>query len=186
MPLTSLGREMLDEAAALSDAAWRLHVEALIISSTRLLDLEVPKRTLERQSETHGDLPPAIAELIAAGWWEDRGDTWYIGVRFGQWQRSTTQVERKRRTDRAGQERKRLHEKGDHTKCLPRSPCKRASSTDNADESSHDNAHESSRSAEQSREEKKSLEGDHNTTEWGDIRPDLRTQPERLRTASRR
>jgi hypothetical protein len=178
---------MLDEAAGLSDAAWRLHVEALIVSATRLHDLDVPKRTLGRQTEVHGDLDAAIAELIAGGWWEDRGDTWYIGLRFPGWQRSSEQVAAKRRTDREAQERKRLHDKADHSRCLLRSPCRRASSADNADESVADNAHESVRSAEKSREEKSSYDREptsqsngrtNGASAWPDVRADLRTRPD--------
>jgi hypothetical protein len=167
MPLTMLGREMLDEGAALSDTAWRLHVEALIISTSRLHDLEVPKRLLERQSETHGDHPPAVAELIEHGWWEDRGDCWYIGLRFPQWQQSKAQVEHRRQINYAAQERKRAHDSGDHRKCLPGRPC--ASPADTSGDSTADTPADSTRSSEKSRREKNALEVAP-TTAWPETR----------------
>ena len=52
MGFAFLGAELAYEAAALSDAAWRTHVEALIWSRQCLLDLAIPKRTY-RGSPTH-------------------------------------------------------------------------------------------------------------------------------------
>lgn len=156
MPLTSLGREMLDEGAGLSDTAWRLHAEALIISTTCLLDFEIPKRKLERQTETHGEHPPAIKQLIADGWWEDRGDHWYIGLRFPQWQQSSAQIKQRRETNHAAVERKRLHDKGIHTKCLPGRIC--TSLGDTTGDSADDTSGDSARFPEKSREEKSALD----------------------------
>ena len=138
MTWTKLGAEWPDEARNLSDAAYRLHIDALTYSNRLLADLIVDKSDLRRFAYVSG--PDAAArELVAAGWWEDRGTRWYIGGKFAGWQRSREQVEAKRSTDTKGQRRKRLHDNGDHSECLH---CQ--SSHDNAHESSHDNANESS------------------------------------------
>jgi hypothetical protein len=34
---------------------------------------------------------------VDAGWWQDIGDDWFIGVRFADWQRDRVQVENRRR-----------------------------------------------------------------------------------------
>lgn len=142
MTWTKLGAEWPDEARNLSDAAYRLHVDALCYSNRLLADLLVKKQEVQRFSWI-ADTAAAVAELVAAGWWEDRGSCWWIGARFGTWQRSREQVEAKRTTDGKAQRRKRLHDSGDHSECL-RSCTPAPSSHDNA----HDNATLSSRFSE--------------------------------------
>ena len=78
---TKLGDEWSAEARDLSDAAYRTHVDALCWSNERLLDLRIPRRDLRRFAET-ADPDAAVKELIAAGWWRDDGDGWFIGLRF--------------------------------------------------------------------------------------------------------
>jgi len=138
---TKLGAEWPDEARNLSDAAYRLHIDALTYSNRLLTDLIVDKNDLRRFAYV-SDPDAAARELVATGWWEDRGTRWYIGGKFAGWQRSREQVETKRNTDTKAQRRKRLHDSGDHADCLRNclSSPDNASSTDNA----HDNAHESS------------------------------------------
>jgi hypothetical protein len=115
---TKLGDEYSDAAADLSDAAFRTHVEALGWSNRRLLDLVIPKRALRRFAET-ADPDVAVRELIAAGWWEDRGDGWWIGCRFPEWQVERSVIEQ-RRTDTAARVRRhRMHKAGDHSECEP-------------------------------------------------------------------
>lgn len=117
MTWTKLGDEFSDAAAGLSDAAFRLHVEALGWSNRRLLDLVVPKRDVRRFAETP-DPAAAAAELVAASWWVDRGDAWHIGLRFPEWQRDRVQVEHQRERKARDQRRKRLHDVGDHSVCI--------------------------------------------------------------------
>jgi hypothetical protein len=125
MSWTKLGDEFPPAAADLSDAAYRTHTEALCWSSWRLLDLRIPKRDLLRFANTT-DPEQATKELVTADWWEDRGDHWWIGVRWPEWQQSREQVEDKRAKWSADKERQRRHKQGDHSQCTPRS-CKYAS-----------------------------------------------------------
>jgi hypothetical protein len=92
---TKLGDEFPDEAHDLIDAEHRTHVDALCWSNRRGLDLYVPKRDLRRFAESP-DAETAVKGLIVKGWWEDRGDSWYIGLRFPEWQRERAQVEHRR------------------------------------------------------------------------------------------
>ena len=118
MTWTKLGDEWPDSARDLSDAAYRTHVDALCWSNRRGLDLVVPKRELRRFAETD-DPDTAVAELVAAGWWEDRGDRWWIGVQFADWQQEAAVVKQKRDASALTSRRNRLHKVGDHTLCLP-------------------------------------------------------------------
>lgn len=134
MTWTKLGDEFAPEAAVLSDSAFRTHVEALCWSNMRLLDLVIAKRDLKRFAETpEPDI--AVNELVAAGWWEDRGDEWWIGCKWPDWQRDKVQVEHRRQTNAEAQRRRRRHQLGDHSLCLGK--CKdEPSSDDTPDDSS--------------------------------------------------
>ena len=81
MTWTKIGGEWGDESVDMSDAAARTHVEALCWANRHLTDLVVPKRMLRRFA---GTAAPELAaeELVKAGWWDDRGDNWWIGCRF--------------------------------------------------------------------------------------------------------
>lgn len=116
MSWTKLGDEFSDEAQDLSNAAFRTHVEALLWSNRRLLDLVIPKRDLKRFAEAP-DPGDAAEELVAAGWWQDAGDSWYVGVHFAEWQQESVVIEHKRKLATERQRRHRLHEAGDHTTC---------------------------------------------------------------------
>jgi hypothetical protein len=122
MTWTKLGDEFPAEARDLTSDEFRLHVEALCWSNKRLLDLHVPKHDLKRFSEL--DKPEeASYGLGAKGWWEDCGDTWYIGVRFSEWQVERVVEERRQQNNSLRQRRHRLHKAGDHSLCLPSGPC---------------------------------------------------------------
>lgn len=117
MTWTKLGDEFLDSAYDLSDAAFRLHVEALMYSNRRLLDLVVPKREVRRFAGTD-NVDAATAELADAGWWQDANDSWWIGCRFSHWQQDRVQVENKRKGWAERQRRQRRHRLGDHSLCI--------------------------------------------------------------------
>lgn len=120
MTWTKLGDEFGREAWKLSDAAWRLHVEALMWSNTHLLDLVIAKEDVRRFGKN--DDPLTISELVDEGWWQDVGDSWFVGCRFADWQEDRTVVE-KRRDDAAERKRRaRLHQAGDHSRCTDRCP----------------------------------------------------------------
>jgi hypothetical protein len=113
---TKLGDEFPAEARDLSDAAFRTHVEALVWSNTRLLDLRIPKGDLKRFAESLCvDL--AVAELVQSGWWRDRGATWDVGRKHPEWQPSRKSVEEIRAAWRARDRRRRS--KRSNKKVLP-------------------------------------------------------------------
>lgn len=118
MSWTKLGDEFSDEAQDLSSDAFRTHVEALLWSNRRLLDLVIPKRDLKRFAESP-DPGAAAEELVAAGWWQDAVDSWYVGVHFAEWQQESVVIEHKRKTSAMTTRRNRLHKAGDHSICRP-------------------------------------------------------------------
>lgn len=124
MTWTKLGDEFPDGAADLSDAAFRTHVEALAWSNRRLLDLVIPKRDLRRFAfspavdVTDPDGDAVAQELVVRGWWIDRGDAWFIGARWPEWQRERAQVERGRERETTRKRRQRQHARGDHSICI--------------------------------------------------------------------
>lgn len=124
MSWTKLGDEFSDAARDLSDPAWRTHIEALLWSNRRALDLTITKNDVRRFAET--DNPDAaIAELVETGWWQDLGDGWWIGCRFEEWQLERAVVEHRKRLNRERVQRARLHKAGDHSKCLPGADCRK-------------------------------------------------------------
>ena len=113
---TKLGDEWPIEARDLTDAEYRTQVDALCWSNLRLLDSLVPKRDVRRFAETD-DPGTAVKGLVVKGWWENRGDSWYIGLRFPEWQLEREQVEARKADNRLRQKRSRLHKVGDHSLC---------------------------------------------------------------------
>jgi hypothetical protein len=128
---TKLGDEFAGESSALPDAAFRTHVEALLWSNHRLLDLLIPKRDVSRFAETD-DPDTAVKTLVTAGWWEDRGDAYWIGCKFPHWQRDKVQVDNRRKQWAEDQRRSRRHRLDDHSLCLPTGKCRAVSATDSA------------------------------------------------------
>lgn len=117
MTWVKLGDELSGAAEPLSDAAFRTHAEALLWSARHLLDLQVPTRHLARFAYCQ-DPDLAVKELVEAGWWEERGDGWYIGLRWPEWQREKAEVERERAASLERQHRRRKHVAGDHSTCV--------------------------------------------------------------------
>ncbi len=141
MTWTKLGEEWSDAARELSDAAFRSHVEALCWSNRRGLDLLIPKRDLRRFAETD-DPDTAVKDLVAAGWWQDCGDAWFIGVQFADWQLESTVVAKRREQSALTTRRSRLHQAGDHSLCLAKN-CPYLRNVSCGD-TSHDVSHERS------------------------------------------
>jgi hypothetical protein len=104
---TRLGDEFPAIAVGLSDAAWRTHVEGLIWSVNRGLDLLIPKRDVIRFAETSAEIDDVMAELLDKGWWLEMPDAYDIGVveqdRTRQWQYTADQRLAKRAKDRERQ-----------------------------------------------------------------------------------
>jgi hypothetical protein len=150
MAFTMLGAEFPDDAADLSDCAFRTHVEGMVWSAKRGLDMRIPKRDLVRFafSPTCED---GIRELLAFGWWVDRGDYYELVHDSAAAQWTSAQQERQRTRWRRAQ----AHKRGNHTLCLPGKCSDHASSDDSSVESSE----MSSGSLEERREEKASTTG---------------------------
>lgn len=87
MTWTKLSDDFSDDCWQLSDAAWRLHVEGLIWSNRKLLDLVLRKDEVQRWAKN----PAAATELVDCGWWVDNGDTYTI-VHHGIYQRDREAV----------------------------------------------------------------------------------------------
>jgi hypothetical protein len=132
MTFTTLGDEFSDEARDLTDAEYRTHVDALCWSNRRLLDLLIPKRDVRRFAET-ADPDAAISGLVAKGWWEDRGEAWYVGLVFPEWQQERADVERRQEAAAQRSRRWRKHRLGDHSLCDP-ARCKPVDNSQNGRE----------------------------------------------------
>lgn len=136
MTWSKLGDELPDDAADLTDAAFRTHVEALCWSNRRLLDLTIPKRDLRRFAFS-ADADQGAKELTTAGWWTDNGDSWWVGAVHPEWQRSKEQVLNRREQNATAQERRRRHRRGDHSLCLDGN-CLGLSADDTSDDARDD------------------------------------------------
>lgn len=139
MMWTKLGDEAPDEYADLSDAAFRVHVEALCWSNRRLLDLRIPKRDLRRFAFSD-EAEQAVKELVECSFWIDDGDAWHLAHR-PEWQQSRDQVEHRRAQNAIAQERRRRHARSDHSLCIP-DRCKALSPADTPDDALADSAPE--------------------------------------------
>ncbi|GAB3092311.1 hypothetical protein [Isoptericola nanjingensis] len=96
-------------------SARLLHVEALVWSNRLLTDGAVPSGALPRLTDSP-DPKVDVAELVAAGVWEVTEAGYQL-----DWsdQETAAEVESRREQNRARDERRRLHNKGDHSKCDP-------------------------------------------------------------------
>ena len=107
MTFTRLGDEFPGMAQGLSDAAFRMHVEALVWSNARDLDLLVPHRDIPRFTETRAPQQATVDELVDSGWWFDIGTVYDIGVvdeeRTRAWQYTRAQRLEQRRKARERQ-----------------------------------------------------------------------------------
>jgi hypothetical protein len=114
---TKLGDEFSDEARDLTDAEHRTHIDALGWSNRRGLDLLIPKRDLRKFAESP-DAEAAVTGLVAKDWWEDRGDCWYAGLRFPEWQLERAVVVQRKEANALRVRRSRMHKAGDHSICV--------------------------------------------------------------------
>lgn len=118
MTWTKLGTDILDPLTDLSAGAALAHIEALILSNRAGLDLLVPESRLKLLP--HEPTPAEIRELIDKDWWRRDGTSYDISLRYGDWQLSADEVEKRRKANALRAERKRRHDADDHTICLPR------------------------------------------------------------------
>jgi hypothetical protein len=94
---TKLSDDFADDCWTLSDAAFRLHVDGLVWSNRKLLDLRIPKTDLRRMSTC---TEAAAAELVACDWWADLGDV-YVIRHHGVYQRDRAAVLRQQEVNQA-------------------------------------------------------------------------------------
>lgn len=124
MTWTKLGDEFSDDCAraALTDAEFRLHVEAILWANRRESGPQITARDVRRFAET-ADPETAIAGLVAAGFWTDLGDgCWEIVHAMGD-QIEPPVLDARRKAARERQRRWRYHHVGDHSLCRPGSRC---------------------------------------------------------------
>ncbi|TQJ41517.1 hypothetical protein FBY33_3632 [Arthrobacter sp. SLBN-112] len=88
MAFTKLSDDYGDDCWQLSDAAFRLHTEALIWQARRLLDCRIPKSDLRHLKRGE---PAVVQELLARGFWSDYGDS-YVILHHSQYQRTRESV----------------------------------------------------------------------------------------------
>ncbi|MEQ4518497.1 hypothetical protein ABLI39_03925 [Pseudarthrobacter sp. B907] len=76
-----------DDCWKLSDAAFRLHTEALVWNARKLLDCSIPKSDLPRFAKH----PEAVGELVKIGFWSDFGDH-YVILHHARYQRTSAEA----------------------------------------------------------------------------------------------
>lgn len=96
MTWTKLSDDYSDDTWRLSDAAFRLHTEALVWNNRKLLDCLIPKDDLRRFAKN----PGPVQELLAAGFWQDLGDN-YLIIHHAQYQRDSIAVIKQQAANRA-------------------------------------------------------------------------------------
>lgn len=74
MTFAKLSDDYSDDCWSLSDAAYRLHTDALGWNARKLLDCKIPKADLPRFSRA----PHVAAELVTEGFWTDFGSYYEI------------------------------------------------------------------------------------------------------------
>jgi hypothetical protein len=84
--LNARRRRLVSRRAA---SAFRLHVDALVWNNRKHLDGQLAKDDMARWTRC----PDAAEELVAIGWWEDRGEHYQIIHHIG-YQRTREQVAR--------------------------------------------------------------------------------------------
>ncbi|MHB8960445.1 MAG: hypothetical protein ACYDAN_12530, partial [Candidatus Limnocylindrales bacterium] len=94
-----------------------MHIEALAWSmsydGTGALDWQSLRRATDA-----GAIDELAKELVDAGLWEATGDGWQVRFMLGD-QMTPEEIARQREYNRAKSERKRRHDRGDHSQCDP-------------------------------------------------------------------
>jgi hypothetical protein len=91
MTWTKLSDDFSDDCDELSSDAFRLHVEGLIRSNRKLLDLRLDKSKIARWVWNYEAALTAVQELLEIGWWTDEEDH-YLIRHHGVYQRTREQV----------------------------------------------------------------------------------------------
>lgn len=143
MTWTRISDDFYDDDAIneLSDAAFRLHVYALVWSNKQLTDGLISK-TRVRRLIPDGDIDKSLTELILTGLWADLGDDQFQ-IDWSQQEAAEDVRDRQEanaRRNREYRKRKAAHADGDHSLCDPRHcPALRKPKRDAARDASRDN-----------------------------------------------
>jgi hypothetical protein len=125
MTWVKLGDDFADDCARveLTDAAFRVHVEALVWTMRRVTGGKIERRDIDRFAETDAPMA-AVKELLDVGFWQ-KTPAGYLVVHAMADQLEPKVIKHRRGLAADRQRRKRMHEAGDHSMCLPKS-CKAA------------------------------------------------------------
>jgi hypothetical protein len=91
MTWTKLSDDFADDCEELSSDAFRLHVEGLVRSNRKLLNLRIDKDKMLRWVWCPESAAKAVIELLATGWWTEESDH-YLIRHHGMYQRTREQV----------------------------------------------------------------------------------------------
>ncbi len=91
MPWSKLSDDFSDDLWTFSDRAFRLHVEAIVWSGRKLLDMRIPAVDLRRFARNAETVEEDAAELVRAGYWKRDGDA-YLIVHHSKYQRTREAV----------------------------------------------------------------------------------------------
>ena len=126
MPFTQVTDDWPDDPETLElDRSTRLlHIEALVWCNHWGRDGRLP-RTAQSRVTDHPDVAAAIAELVAAGWWDVTADGWQL-IKLQDDQMPAAEVRHRQALAKDRQRRNRKHKADDHSECDSRY-CKRVS-----------------------------------------------------------
>lgn len=78
MTWTKLSDDFTDDCWTLTDAAYRLHTEALVWSNRKLLDCKIPASDVMRITRNTESVSESVSELLSKGFWLEDGDDYRI------------------------------------------------------------------------------------------------------------
>jgi len=112
MTWTKLSDDFADQCdvAGLSDAAFRTHVEALILTMRRETDGKITRRELRKHAAVD-DYEAAAAELVAAGFWRTTDDGWQV-IHHMEHQPESEVIAKRRAMDAERQRKARMRKAG--------------------------------------------------------------------------
>jgi hypothetical protein len=125
MTWTKLSDDFGEDCARvqLSDAAFRTHVEGLLWTMRRGTGGQLDRRDIDRLADTDAPMA-AVKELLDVGFWQQT-EAGFLVVHAMSDQIEPHVIEHRRKLAAERQQRKRLHDAGDHSMCLPKT-CKQA------------------------------------------------------------
>lgn len=83
MTWTRLSDDYSDDTWTLTNAAYRLHTNALVWSNRKLLDGRLTDDDLHRFTKKSDSLTDSLTELVESGFWRETDDGWQIAHHLG-------------------------------------------------------------------------------------------------------